>query len=272
MSAAGSSNSKGAKRKRDPSPPAADNGAQWVKANTRGLDFQIAMQSSDFEAALNVPLPMDNSRGWIVGKPNPIRLWVEMHERDGDSALADSKQIFELLMESGGSKWLNEIEIAASIGRIPSFGSTRVASSAYSLWVLIGCPECDINPRNQFSVLHYLLDVLSESWFPPVIDRIDRGLLDYVDFKTGETTFYAAARSGALSVLDRMMSFVGAVNPYHPCFIAKPITSPPSVVGRIAILRAAWDAHTQVHLPNRIALVVPSLIRELIAMIVSYAC
>ncbi len=93
--------------------------------------------------------------------------------------------------------------------------------------------------------LHRIIEVENfvGTW-TDVIARMDRDQLDWVDPRTGQTLLHIACTNrGGESVIDALITRVGAVNPYHPCFTAKPITFPESVMSQLKIARSLFDSY-----------------------------
>ncbi len=221
--------------------------AQLSKSRHLGYRFQAALRESKRDVALGSEFTnqtMDNSRGWLDGKPNPIKLWAEMKSPDrwdlNQTEHKEMQQIFELLLQSGASRWVNEPDSTDSNKRPIDVATTIPAI------VLTAYPPCNLNPRNEYSLLHrlMLLAVIPEC-LNAMIDRIDRDLLDWADPTTGQTALFVAA-STALSYSRRievvaylLEEMVGAVNPYDPCITPAALSQFPSeAADRIRVARS----------------------------------
>ncbi len=246
----------------------------------RMREFQTALRDGDFKTALQSRFssdpPMDNSCGWLPDKPNPVKLWAEMrtpaYTHEYQSEYKETKQIFDLLMKTGAAKFLNEID--------PNDGLRPIdVASCLTLFILMNTPGVGLNPTAQHSPLQRALTgYCPVGWVKSILAGTDRQWLDWVNPMTGLTALHVALTTTTFSESDKielaveLMKCVGAVNPRHRCFTAHPITAPPKIVSLLAFARDVWDQYRSGHLPNQISKAAPSLLQDLVELIVDYAC
>ncbi len=267
-------------RRPDPSFESIDTSSQLAQtflSRHLAFRFQIALRDSKRDVALAAEFanqPMDNSRGWLDGKPNPIKLWAEMEPAFWDFTEHEHRQmqqIFELLLQSGASRWVNEPDSTDGNKR-----PIDVASPIAAV-VLTAYPACDLNPRTGYSLLHrMILSGGQLKHLKAMIDRIDPDMLDWT--VSGKTALSLAATmsstdSPQIEVVSYLLQKIGAVNPYHPSFTPAAISQfPTEVADRIRVARSVWMDYRSDHLPNQISRALPSVLPSLIELIVDYVC
>ncbi len=240
--------------------------------------FQAALSESDLKTAIKPEFaadsPMDNSRSWVEGKPNPIKIWAEMKSPDRwnreSVEYEEMKQIFDVLMKTGGSKWLNEID--------PNDGKRPIDAAAnLTFLILLETGGVDLNPTALDSPLQYVLRSRQHvSWSKLIVNETDPALLDWVNPITGQTALHIACTENSeddkSDLIFVLLQRAGAVNPSHSCFAAQPVTSPSQTVVLLSCARLRWNRYRSGHLPNQISKTAPNLLQDLVELIVDYAC
>jgi hypothetical protein len=262
--------------------------AARLHARLRTIQFQTALANSQIAIALSEDwkIPklglVDNSACYIVGFSNPIRLWAQMVNPPSTDKTAEFQKILELLLSTGAQKFMNAmdpndgcrpIDVAESDQR----GILRSKSKQYGV---------NLNPTLTHSPLHRCCSGLG--WglrsILPVIEAVDPASLDWTD-ASGATALHAMCRTASgspnriqmLASIDYLLSFIGSINPSHPCFDAVPITDQ-FITPRLDIARVIAQEYSSIHLPKQISSGILALYSEdmqtvwkdLIALVVQY--
>lgn len=152
-------------------------------ARLRGICFQSCLRRGDITSAAAGEFDdyaMDNSSGWLHG-PNPIRLWLQMPVTE--STRNEHKQIFDLLMKTGASKFLNEID--------PNDGMRPIdTADEIPLSILLEASGIDLNPTALHSPLFQAIKAHNTIRATAIVNAMDRDQLDWADPQTGQTALY----------------------------------------------------------------------------------
>jgi hypothetical protein len=241
----------------------------------RTFRFQSAMLNSDFEAAVALAdefqYDMDNSKSFIVGRPNPVKLWSGMKTVKSDDAERQKYQdLLDRLIQTGAGRFINEPDAQYQMRPVD------IAMPAQR-GVLVHQAErygVDLNPTAKSSPLYSYIDWNAlPSFGAAVIRRTDPQFLDWLHPTSQQTPFHLAlSKTSSRGVAELFVPYaaIGLIDPYHACFNDKPIGNR-LAKSVLALARLLYDQYAAVQLPNQVAAAVPFMLPQLVDLVRDYA-
>ncbi len=251
----------------------------WARldARIRTIQFQTALANSQIAVALSEDWTtpslgvVDNSACYIVGFSNPIQLWARMTNpfaRDDRATEPKFQKILEVLLSTGAQKFINAIDPndggrPIDVANFPQRSILRDNAKNYGV---------DLTPTRTHSPLFRAASGIGffVRSMKPIVAAMDPSDLDWTDPRSGSTalhaictaasgitsihsiTLHAKQRIEALYSLDYLLSFVGFINPSHPCFDILPIADQ-WIMPRLNEARIIAKEYSSVHLPKQIS-------------------